>query len=157
MSYAEQMQNIWKQYEDAGMRVPATKSEVAAWAISHNLWEPKRSDIIAQCADDLAKALREEYRTDKKGRRYRAKHVIKVREEGKQLFLWADIDTAPREHMVKAFAQRRKQIVGDCHQLKTDVDYYNDSGKSEEPIQMVLDFTYDVEELQHLEQQQLVA
>lgn len=157
MSYAEKMQNIWKQYEDAGMTTPATKSQVAAWAIKNNLWKPKPLDIISQCADDLAKALREEYRTDEKGCRYRAKHVVKVREEGKQLYLWADIDTAPREHMVKAFAQRRKQVVGDCHQLKVDVDHYNDVRKSEEPIQIVLDFTHDVEELQYLEQQEAVA
>lgn len=151
MSYSEQMQKIWKKYEEEGMPVPASKTEVAAWAIDHGLWEPRKTDIISQCANDLAKALREEYRTDIKGRRYRAKHVVKIKEEGKQLYLWADIDTAPREHMVKAFAQRRKQVVGDCHQLKTDVDYYNDSNTDKEPIQVVLDFTDDVEEIQQME------
>ncbi len=50
--------------------------------------------------------------------------------------------------MERAFAQRREQIVGDCHQLKTDVDVYNDMAatKGSEKIQMVLDFTEDVAE-----------
>ena len=49
--------------------------------------------------------------------------------------------------MQKAFNQRREQIVGDCLQLKTDVDVYNDLniGKSP-PIQLVLDFQDDVAE-----------
>ena len=71
-------------------------------------------------------------------------------EGGRQFTLWADIDTAPRAHMERAFAQRRQQIVGDCYQLKTDVDCYNDSHPAEHPIQIILDFTKDVEELHSL-------
>lgn len=151
MAYSEQMQKIWAQYESSGMPVPATKHEVAAWAVHNGLWKPRPVDVITQCANDLAKALREEYKTDIKGRRVRTKHVVKTKEDGKQLYLWADIDSAPRDHMVKAFSQRRKQVVGDCHQLKTDVDYYNDKNESVAPIQVVLDFTDDVAEMQHLE------
>jgi len=45
-----------------------------------------------------------------------------------------------------ALQQRRSQIVGDCKQLKTDTDSYNENENAGEPIQMVLDFTRDVEE-----------
>ena len=49
--------------------------------------------------------------------------------------------------MEKAFAQRREQIIGDCVQLKTDVEVYNDMNKGKQPpIQLVLDFTEDVVE-----------
>ena len=47
-----------------------------------------------------------------------------------------------------AFQQRRAQIIGDCRQLKTDVDSYNDAHADEPPIQLVLDFTRDVAELE---------
>ena len=50
--------------------------------------------------------------------------------------------------MEKAFSQRRRQVVGDCLQLKTDVDVYNDQHHGDEPIPLELDFTRDVEELQ---------
>ena len=151
MTYSEQMQTIWQKYEDSGMPVPATKHDVAAWAIHKKLWKPRPTDILSQCADDLAKALREEYKTDEKGQRVRTKHVIREKIEGKQQFLWADIDTAPRAHMQKAFSQRRKQVVGDCHQLKVDVDYYNGKNSTNEPIQVVLDFTDDVAEIQYMD------
>ena len=49
---------------------------------------------------------------------------------------------------MRSFAQRRQQIVGDCLQLKTDVDVYNDKREPDEPIQVPLDFTLDVAELQ---------
>jgi hypothetical protein len=48
--------------------------------------------------------------------------------------------------MQKAFIQRREQVVGDLVQLATDVEVYNDMNKDVEPIQLVLDFTHDVEE-----------
>src|SRR3546814_5245754 len=68
------------------------------------------------------------------------------RRGNKSLSLWADIDDpeAPHTHFVKSFAQRRSQIVGDCLQLKTDVDVYNDKRLPAEPIQIPLDFTLDV-------------
>ncbi len=150
-NYSEQMQNIWKQYEEAGMPVPASSKDVAAWAVQQGLWKPRPIDVISQCAEDLSRALREEYRTDAKGRRYRTKHAVRMKKNGEQYTLWADIETAPRDHMERAFAQRRKQIVGDCYQLKTDVDCYNDVHDEQEPIQMILDFTMDVAEIEIME------
>lgn len=47
----------------------------------------------------------------------------------------------------RAFAQRRDQIIGDCCQLKADVDVYNDMNRGKLPsIQLILDFTDDVAE-----------
>jgi hypothetical protein len=55
--------------------------------------------------------------------------------------------------MERAFAQRREQIVGDCLQLKTDVDVYNDMNRDKQPqIQLILNFTDDVEERQSLDE-----
>jgi hypothetical protein len=47
-----------------------------------------------------------------------------------------------------AFQQRRKQIVGDCRQLKNDVDSFNENVNPGPPIQLVLDFTQDIAELE---------
>jgi len=87
------------------------------------------------------------YITDAQGRRVRAKHVATVTQDGAQLVLWADMRTAPHKHMSLAFQQRRHQIVGDCRQLKMDVDSYNDNRLPVQPIQMIFDFTFDLEEL----------
>lgn len=62
--------------------------------------------------------------------------------------LWADIDNAPRSFMEKSFSQRRKAIADDCFQVKQDVDHFNDENPTEFPIQIVLDFTDDVAEME---------
>jgi hypothetical protein len=148
MSYNEKLQAYWRQYKEAGNDGPATAKDIAAWVVDQGLWKPRAADIVKVLAEDLSKAFREEYRTDAKGRRYRAKHPIRTTQNGAQLFLWDDMATASREHMERAFAWRRQQIVGDCHQLKIDVDVYNDQNPTAERVQLVLDFTNDVAELE---------
>ena len=145
-SYTEQLQRIVTNYIKSGKTWPASTREMAAWAIRERLWEAHPSALINQCADQLARAMREEYITDPQGRRVRAKHVARRERSGEQTALWADIRTASREHMEVAFQQRRRQIVGDCRQLKADVDSYNENRSKDNPIQMIFDFTYDIEE-----------
>ncbi len=63
-------------------------------------------------------------------------------------FEWDDITTAPPENMHMSFQQRRQMILGDCAQLKTDVDSYNENYNSGAPIPMSYDFSEDLEEMQ---------
>lgn len=94
-------------------------------------------------ARDMADSLREEYRIDKAGRRYRSKLAVT---DGRQGSFWGDIDTSPRKHVEKNIAQRRRQIVGDCYQLETDRQHYNSAHPDEEQLRLVLDFSEDVAE-----------
>jgi len=151
-SYKRQMQKIVSDYEEATGRNRYTASEVARWAIENNLWDAPATLLIRRCADDLAKALREEYTTDPQGRRSRTKHVALVEKDGEQIPIWADMRRAPRNHMMSAFQLRRRQIVSDCKQLKTDVDSYNDNYNLGEPIQLVFDFSNDLVEAQLAEE-----
>jgi hypothetical protein len=147
------LQHIVEQYIGAGKPWPATVHSMAAWAISEGLWRPKESDLIGQCADQLSRAMRDEYITDPQGRSIRAKHVARISKNGKQLALWEDIRTADSQHMGIAFQQRREQIVGDCTQLRKDVDSYNENwNRSSMPINLVLDFTQDVAERQTIDE-----
>ena len=101
-------------------------------------------------AAEIGRAMRAERIDDPQGRSVRAKHAAR---EG-QLFLWDDIRTASRKHMDIAFKQRRQQIVGDCHQLKTDVDSFNENRSPFVPIQMSFDFTNDLLEEEALEEKE---
>ena len=90
--------------------------------------------------------MREEYTTDPQGRRVRLKHMAVMERGGEQIPLWADMRTATREHMEVAFQQRRRGIVGDCKQLKNDLDSFNENFNSAAAIQITFDFTDDLEE-----------
>jgi hypothetical protein len=149
-TYAEQMQAIVTMYIESGEPWPASTHEIAAWAIRTRKWDAPHSSVVDMCADQLARAMREEYITDPQGRRVRSKHAARVKRHGQQITLWADIRDADRGHMQIAFQQRRQQIVGDCSQLKRDVDSFNENRSRTEPIQMVFDFTQDLAEIEAL-------
>jgi hypothetical protein len=150
-AYANQIKSYIERYRDeTGSDGLLDPHEVASWAYQHGLHKPSVRTVVDAIAADIAQAFREEYRTDENGQRYRAMHAVRSKKGDKTMSLWADMDDerAPRSHFVKSFAQRRQQIVGDCYQLKTDVDVYNSKQSDLPPIQMHLDFTLDVEELQ---------
>lgn len=144
MTYNKQMQKLVGEYREQGGTWPANLREVAAWIITNELWKPQQSEVINICAEQLARAMREEYIVDSQGRKVRSKHAARI----EQTVLWDDIRTAKREFMHIAFQQRRQQIVGDCHQLKLDLDSYNENKNEGTPIQMIFDFTDDLAELE---------
>ncbi|MGH9806246.1 MAG: hypothetical protein ACRD9W_03125 [Terriglobia bacterium] len=150
-AYSNAVKDYIGRYEtEVGRSGLISPYELAAWAYKNGLHKPNIKTIIDAIAADIAQVFREEYRTDQYGRRYRAKHATTKKVGSKTLSLWGDLDdpNAPHEHFVRSFAQRRMQIVGDCFQLKTDIDVYNDHRVPAEPVQTILDFTLDVEELQ---------
>lgn len=148
MSYSEQLRELWKQYRDQVSSDPVDLKTVAAWAIRQGLWAPRPVDLNTSLANDLAQALREEKRTDKAGREYRANIPVRSRaKDGKTLFEWADIDDAPRLHVEKNVQQERRSIASDCFALMMKVDHYNEHHPDEEPIQLILKFEDDINEM----------
>jgi len=145
-TYNEQLQRIWHLFEEKHGHVPSLPREAVQWGVSLGMIRIPDVDPLAKLAEDMSSALRDEYATDADGRRYRVNHAVRVSKGGVQYTFWAIMKDAPREHMQKAFIQRREQIVGDCVQLATDVEAYNAMKSDQQPIQMVFDFRDDVEE-----------
>ena len=142
----EQFQKVWRLYERAHGSLPATAREASVWGVQQGLLSLPELDPYDALSEDMARALREEYATDNQGRRYRVNHAVRVTKGGVQHTFWAILGDAPLQHMQKAFTQRREQIVGDCLQLRIDVDAYNDLNKDQPNIQLELNFSDDVAE-----------
>ena len=128
----------------------ATADEIADWAIRTRRWAPPEDTGRKRLANEISRAMAEDKRTDRQGRIVRGKHAARMKRNGRQMVLWSDLDRASRDFMDVAFKQRRKQIVGDCRQLKVDVDSYNDNSNPGEPIQIPFDFTKDLAEIEAL-------
>ena len=151
-SKREKLQSVWHRYDNDRKHKPSGTREVAEWAIAEGLLELPDVDPLDVLAGQMAQALRDELRTDAKGRRYRVNHAVRITKSGVQHTFWAMMGFASHDHMEKTFAQRREQIIGDCFRLKVDVDVYNDlSGDKSKQVQMVLDFTEDVAEREQQE------
>lgn len=152
-SINEHLQEFVAEYREAGEPWPADNRMLAAWLLKTGRWVPPRKSQIDILAPMISRALREEYFTDARNRRVRKKHAIRESKllpngEYQQHALWVDIEDAPKPMMLKAFQQRRGNVLGDCRQLKVDVDYYNEFRNTNEPIPMLFDFTDDLLELE---------
>jgi hypothetical protein len=150
-SNKEYYQEVVQKYREAGEEWPASSRMIGAWAVRQGLVEAEPKSVIDQAASAIAAAMREEYVTDPQGRRVRKKHAVRethVLKDGthEQLVFWVDIEDARPEEMHAAFQQRRMQVLGDCRQLKTDVDSYNDNNDHAVHIQMEWDFSLDLVE-----------
>ncbi len=152
-TYNESMLEIVGKWKASGGVWPAPSEEIAAFALNRNLWEAPRKSLLKQCQRDLSRAMREAYYADPQGRNVRSLHAARYagkdeNDKKVQQVFWADIRTASRDHMERAFQLRRKQIVGDCWQLKTDGDSFNENRPECAPIQMVFDFRDDLAEME---------
>lgn len=158
MSYTEQLQKIANDYIAAGEPWPASKLAIAQWAIKNNRWQPQPSALVTMCADELAGAMREEFITDKQGRRVRAKHVARMPgPDGEQAYLWDDYRTMSREHMLISAQTERQQIANWCYRLKVDVDSFNENRNIGAPIQLSLNFEPDMADMEALDKAKLDA
>jgi hypothetical protein len=145
-----QMQRFIRYYKDETGKTEVDMKEVAKFAVA-NGWElPQPSNPLDRLAKEFSQAAREETRYDKKtGRPYRANHAVPLPKGGEQLRIWIDIDEAPRKPMRKSLIMRREQMVGDGLQLTLDADHWNNIHPEEDPINIPMDFTDDIEERKH--------
>jgi hypothetical protein len=147
----DRLQQIWHRYETDRQHKPTSAREGVEWAVDEGLLELPETDPYDILAGWMAQALRHEYQTDEKGRRYRVNHSVRVTKGGVQYSFGGSIPHSSHDFMEKTFAQRRELIIGECAPLKVDVDVYNDMMDGQKPtIQLVLDFTEDVAEREQM-------
>lgn len=146
------LQDVADLYRREVTTEPVELTVVAKWAIQNNLWRPTYKSPEQILAAELGAALREQYIDDPQGRRVRRKHARRTEEvlsdgSTKQHVFWDDITTANPEYMQASLQQRRRLILADCQQLKTDADSYNENfNKSGVAVQTSFDFTDDLAE-----------
>lgn len=146
MSKSKELQQVIALYRNKTGKKQIDMHEVARWAANNGYKLPEPIDPIDRLAREFSRAAREEIRHDETtGRPYRVNHAVREIQGDRQLTFWVDIDEASRKHMHKSLIQRREQIIGDNLQLSYDVDRWNARNANEEPIEMPMDYTDDVE------------
>lgn len=144
----QRYQNLLSLYREKTGKSEVEMHEFAEWAIRNGVDAPKPKSAIELLAADLAAAARDEHRRDPEtGWEYRANHAYRAKSsDGKQMTLWVELEKATRPQMHMSLTNRRDQMIGDGTQLKIDERVWNNRNPNKEPINMVLDFTDDVEE-----------
>jgi len=153
----EFLQSVVATYRATAQPWPATARQIGAWAIGEGYWKAPIKNQIDQCAQEIAGAMRQEFFTDPQGRTVRKKHpYVELSEmsDGKhvQQYLWIDMEDPKLKHEEAELALRygRKLIVGDCKQLKTSVDSYNDNNRHGKYVEISFNFADDMAESEQL-------
>jgi hypothetical protein len=144
----KERQNLIHYYKEQTGKTEVDMKDVAKFAVDKLGWKlPVPESPLDRLAKTLSQAAREEYKYDgNTGKPYRVNHVISIKQGDENLHLWIDIDEAPRKNMLKSLVMRREQMVNDGLQLTYDADHWNNVNPSEDSIQMVMDFTEDINE-----------
>ncbi len=148
-TFNEQLVRIVEDYRAAGQAWPATREQIAEWAVASDRYQLTRGMAVSQCAEKLSRAMGLEHIRDSKGRSVRKYYAARIRESGQLVMKWDDLN-AERPFMEVAAANRRNQVLGQCWQLKNDIDSYNERRCPDEPIQIDFNFNVDLEELSQL-------
>lgn len=144
----EELQRLVQLYKTETGNKVVDMDEVADWAIIKGVSAPKPKSPKELLSAQFAQASREEHKRDPvTGWSYRVNHALRYKKpDGKKYTLWVDMVDASRPQMHLSLTNRRQQMIGDGVQLKIDEVVWNNINKDEEPLQMILDFTDDVEE-----------
>ena len=140
-------EGIVADYRAAGGPWPFKKTEVAEWALARDRWKPSAADIRRMCGDSLADAMREASFEDENGREVRRMLPARTTRGGEQGTFWDDLRTAPIAHVRIGVAQRRNAIAAECYHLKKIARYSNEHRGPEDQIELILNFTNDVKEM----------
>ena len=150
----EFQQRIIQRFRDETGKTEVNMDEVVEYAISNNLWKlPEPKDPRKELTKEFAQAARVEMRYDQKTLLpYRANHMVVQQQGEDQLHLWVDIDKANRKQMYQSLGMRREQMVSDGVQLTLDQDHWNRVNSNEEPINLPMDLTPDIEWIKNAKQ-----
>lgn len=146
MSKRQERQRFLRYYKEQTGESELDMHKVAAFAkrIGWDMPKPPSDvDMLAKLFADDAQAERKY--DDKTGKPYRVYHAIPVKSGQLNLFVYVDIDDATRSQMLKSAVNRREQMISDGYQLTLDLDHWNSVHASEEPIELPMDLTLDIE------------
>lgn len=150
MSKKRDLQRLIRHYKDETGEIQVDMKKVAKFAELMGWKMPTPKDPLDVLAQELSRAARDEIKhDDETGRPYRVNHAVPVKQGQQSLFVWIDIDEAPRPMMVKSLNLRREQMIGDGLQISYDEDRWNARNPDEERIQTEFDFTFDIELRRH--------
>jgi hypothetical protein len=144
----EELQKLVQLYKVETANKIVDMDAVAEWAIKKGVIPPKPKSPIELLSARLAQAQREEHKIDPAtGWAYRVNHALRFKKgDGVQYTLWGVLEDFTRDQMHLSLTNRRQQMMGEGVQIKIDEHVWNSRNPNKEPLQLIMDFTDDIEE-----------
>ena len=148
-AFNEQLLRIVEDYRAAGEPWPATREQMAEWAVANDRYQLTRGMAVSQCAEKISRAMGLEHVKDNQGRSVRKYYAARVRENGATGHEMGRSKCRAPFHGGSC-RKSKESGLGQCWQLKNDIDSYNERRCPDQPIQMDFNFNVDLEELEQL-------
>jgi hypothetical protein len=146
VSKRQEMQRFIRFFKDETGEREVDMHKVAEFAAQKGWPLPKPTSAIDLLAKQFTDAARDEIKYDATtDKPYRVYHAVPVAGPQSSLFVYVDIDEAPRPVMLKSLVNRREQMVSDGVQLTFDMEHWNRVNSDKEPIALPMDLTFDIE------------
>lgn len=146
MSKRQEKQRFLRYYREQTGETELDMHKVAEFAKRMGWTMPKPPSDIDLLAKAFTDAAREETEyDDETGKPYRVYHAVPVQSGQLNLFVYVHIQDATRKQMHKSAVNRREQMVSDGVQLTLDLDRWHRLNPTEEPIELPMDLTLDIE------------
>lgn len=153
MSKRQERQRFIRHYKEQTGETELDMNKVAALAQKMGWKMPVPPSPLDLLAKQFAKSAAEETEYDEdNGNPYRVYHAIPAGTGQLNLFYYIDIADATRGQMHKAAVIRREQMVRDGLQLSFDLERWNKINPAEEPIELPMDLTLDIEIAKHADE-----
>jgi|SRR5665213_2471590 len=146
MSKKQDMQRIIRAYKDETGEREVDMHQVAIYAHRKGWPLPIPRSPIDMLTKEFQSAAHDAIDYDKEtGHPYRLYHAVPVKNGDVSLFVYVDINEAPRHSMLKSLVNRREQMVSDGVQLTFDMEHWNNMNPKADPIALPMDLTLDIE------------
>jgi hypothetical protein len=146
MSKRQERQRFIRYYREKTGETEIDMRKVAEMAKDMGWSMPRPPSDVELLSKQFAEDAQAERRSDEKTKRpYRVYHALPAGPKQLNLFVYVDIDEATRPQMHKSAVNRREQMVSDGYNLQLDLDHWNSSNADQEPIELPMDLTLDID------------
>jgi hypothetical protein len=146
VSKKKDMQRAIRAWKEETGETSIDMHKVAQWWQSKGWPMPEPKSPLEMLSKQLAQAASEQVETDPKtGNPFRRYHAVPQRSGQSTFYFYVDIKEAPRSIMHKSLTLRREGMIGDGMMLTYDSMFWNSLHPEEEPIQMEMDLSLDIQ------------
>lgn len=149
--YTRQLLDLMDKYAKAHGVTEVDPMDAARWAIQTRQWDEPPEDKVRKLSKLFRRAAREDHFEDENGEPVRRRHPLpyRVDDEPTQKYLWLKMeDMNPGQFRISTQV-RRRGMVACAVQFVRDVSYYNKHFNPGAPIDVSVNFTFDVDEFRH--------
>lgn len=144
-SYDEYMCDIFHKWLESRKGVMGDLGECYEFAKANEMYAPRKWSERRIFKMEMSKSISRERIPDEQGNPIRRNHVLRVRTDGAQLYLWGEMMKMKPAEVKLSLTQRVHGLGSRAVQIERDKTYYNQNNKDGARVELDYDLNLFVE------------